>query len=533
MVSVMIPFFTPRIQRSLPAFKRALLLGLMATSLMLGACGEYKKVNDAVKSNEQIADNSFEQLSPARGVAQPLTVDKRPWFGSEAVPILNGQALPANFERSNSVVLTFARPVTLPEMARMIQSVTGIRATAEAENNSNGVSKDVATFMPSDGELVSGGRVVWQGRLSDLLNQAADVYGADWTYDGNVIRFSSQITRTFMLHALASAVKTSGTIKSGASDTGGSTPELDIEAKDTLEIWKEIEASIKTILNSTGEAAFSPSTGTITVRSTPDIVRRIETYLNQQNAMRLRRVSVGVKVLSIVTKNDYTLGLDIEGAIRNATGNSAFKITPTSDGGSQIGILRNMAGTGVNANSIVTELSGLQGIERVSIVHSGAVVTLSDMPAPLQVGRQTAYAKRTSSTTTGTSGNSISIEPGTINSGLMMSILPRIVDNNKILMRLSVSISDLSLPIKSFGPTGNQIQLPEIDTTGFLQNAVVTSGETLVMAGFEKNINSGNDTGTPGFILGGTRKTSRAREITVLLLTSEIMPEEPVTVIGQ
>jgi len=76
--------------------------------------------------------------------------------------------------------------------------------------------------------------------------------------------------------------------------------------------------------------------------------------------------------------------------------------------------------------------------------------------------------------------------------------------------------------------------LPEVETTGFLQNAVMTSGETLVLAGFEKQQDSASDTGSPGsFLFGGTRSTVRSRELTILLLTTEILPEEPITVIGQ
>jgi hypothetical protein len=61
----------------------------------------------------------------------------------------------------------------------------------------------------------------------------------------------------------------------------------------------------------------------------------------------------------------------------------------------------------------------------------------------------------------------------------------------------------------------------------------MTSGETLVLAGFEKNLNSSSEDGTPGtWLLGGSNETNRSREMTVLMLTSEILPEEPITVIG-
>jgi len=131
----------------------------------------------------------------------------------------------------------------------------------------------------------------------------------------------------------------------------------------------------------------------------------------------------------------------------------------------------------------------------------------------------------------------VSLEPGTVNTGLMMTVLPRIVEGNKILMRLSIAITDAQQPFATFtsgsGDSAASIQLPEVETTGFLQNAVVTSGETLVMAGFEKKQSSTIDDGTPYVpILGGGKATNRSREISVMLITSEILPEDPITVIG-
>lgn len=526
--------------------------GLLGTSLVfvfiatfgLGGCSEYKIANEKVQATEAEADRALQELSPKAPLAQPLTIDKRPYYGSAAIPITNGSPLPAQFEQPNSLVLTFARPVTMPELMRMVQAVTGLRASASAstQSASSGGQQTVATFLPSDGEQVAGGRVVWQGRLSDLLNQAADVYGADWRFDGTSLQFAQAITRTFMLHALASELSFRGTVKSGTSgDSNSNLPEVDVTSTSSMKVWEEIKEAVGTIMGDAGEAAFSPSTGTITVTGAPDIVRRVEAYLNQQNSMRLRRVAVAIKILSITASNDLDLAADMTGIIKRAFDQASLRTVGEATAGIAIGVLKKPTGatdvTDIDADRLVTELRADNRIERASVVHSGALVTLSDQPAPLQVGRQISYLKRTSSTS-GDTGGSVSLEPGTINTGLMMTILPRIVEQNRILMRLSVAITDAQQPFATFGAgegtTSVQIQLPEVETTGFLQNAVMTSGETLVLAGFEKQQNASTDDGTPGtFLLGGSRSTVRSREITVMLLTSEILPEEPITVIGQ
>lgn len=509
----------------------------------LASCSEIKATQENFQTTQSQADRALAEISPTQPLAQALTINPAPYFGSDAVPITNGSPLPPQFEKQNAIVMTFARPVTMEELMRMVQAVTGVRAQATGTTlgSSSNSGTEVKTFTPTDGEQVAGGRVVWSGRLSDLLNQASDYFNADWTFDGTSIQMAQQVTRTFMLHALASEMSYTGTVKSGESgDSSSNLPEVDVTSSASLKVWDEIKDAVGTIMGDAGKASFSPSTGTITVSGAPDIVRRVETYLNQQNSLRLRRVAIAIKIISVTASNDLDLSADVTGIIRRAFDQATVRSIGGATSGLTLGIIKRPESadiaTSISADRLLAELKADSRIERAAVVHSGALVTLSDQPAPLQVGRQISYLKRTSSTS-GDSGGSVSLEPGTVNTGLMMTVLPRIVEGNKILMRLSIAITDAQQPFATFtsgsGDSAASIQLPEVETTGFLQNAVVTSGETLVMAGFEKNQSSTIDGGTPYVpILGGGKATNRSREISVMLITSEILPEDPITVIG-
>jgi len=512
----------------------------LSASLLAG-CSDVKEAKGNVDAAVSQTNNALAQAMPATHIMQPLEVDNSPYYGATARPIANGDALPSQFEQAGAVVLTFARPVTMEEFARMVQSVTGLRANVSASHGAGASAASSATdsgttFMPSDGEQVSGGRVVWQGRLSDLLNQASDVFKADWSFDGDQISFSQELTRTFMLHALAGDISLTGSVASGSSSTGN-LPQVNISSTSGLKIWDDIKAAVDTIMGDGGTAAYSQSTGTITVTATPDVVRRVESYLNQQNAMRLRRIAIGVKVLKITLNKSSAYDTDITGIVKKAFGEAGLQLAQTTvdDVAGLAFTVKKDRASGTEStfpsDQLVASIRLTKGVSDVSVVHSGTLMTLSDQPAPLQVGNQVSYLARTSTTSGDTS--SVSLEPGTFDTGLMMTVLPRIVESDKILMRVSLSISDLN-DMKTFGPTDNQIQLPDIATTGFLQNAVLTSGETLVLAGFEKERNDHTDNGAPGVlkVLQSARDSSVERDAIVLLLTSQILPEEPMTVIG-
>lgn len=506
---------------------------LFLAMFLLVGCEQSHLIDDNVREAEKEAKSAIDTISPDTAKRTPLQIDNRPWFGTEVIPMKSGKSLPRELTQANSLTLTFAGPVSAADAARMVESVTKIpvRISNNIYETTLGAIAE-REFLPTGGQEVSGGRIVWSGSLQNLLNQISNFYSSEWDYKNGVIEFTSEKTKTFMLNALANEIELTDNTSSASGGTDSNVPEIEVDGTTTLEIWKEISETVENIIGQQGNVTFSPSTGAITVTARQDVLRRVENYLRYQNQMRLRRVAVSVKVLSIETSDTETYTVDVAGAIKAALGrNLTVAGSQTSNNGLSLSILRNP--TGANASGDITAtLEASEGIQRVNIVHSGSLVTLSDQPAPLQVSRQIAYLERVSSS--GGDTASVSLEPGTIDVGLFMTVLPRIVEDDRILMRLSIAITDADRNFRTFGTDDIQIELPEIDTTGFLQNAVVGNGETMVLAGFEKTTNSLSDNTNPfGYLLGGSKSTTRGRELLVLLINSRILPEQPLTIIGE
>lgn len=513
-------------------------------SLGMSGCMNAAEVNHQVNKDQSIADRALKTIEPKPYRHNPLTVDERPWYGSKAVPIDNGKPLPPMLLQTDGIVMTFERPMTFSEVARMIQAASGIRVMVGQSANAASPALEQQVFVPADGVEVTGGRVVWQGALPDLLNQVTDYFDAEWIYDGAAIKLTQEVTKTFMLHALADVIDFNGTIEN-ASDESGVLPQVEIDSEATLEIWKEIQDTVDTMVGTKGRATYSPTTGAITVSGPPSVVQRAEHFLREQNRARLRRVAVAVKVLNVETTNENTLGFNLTGVLERAIDGKPFQFSAVGDG-LTAGILRAVpfidpvtgqptegAATQPDNDTVTSVLTASEDINRVSLSNSGAVVTLSDIPAPLQVGRTVAYIKRVSSSSTGDGGGNVSLEPGEVNLGLTMNVLPRVIQRDRVLLRLAIGITDAQTPFDTRGAGDLVLELPEVETTGFLQNAVLAQGETLVLAGFEKNTNSLRDQGVPGGLFtGGTRTMQKNREVSVLLITAEVLPEEPLTVIG-
>lgn len=503
----------------------------------LQGCTPQREIEEKYETLSNEADDALREISPSNKMRSSLIVEDRPWFGHQAVRMRNGDPLPPRLNEKNSIVLTFERALTLEELARQLQVSTGLRVVVP--NNTAGMVAGVATtteekrFLPIDGVEVAGGRVLWQGGLQDLLNQVADQFDVEWTYVNDIIRLSDRITRTFMLHALAGDITTSGKVESGSTQEAGNLPTQEVDTQVTLQIWGDIKAAIDSIVGTSGVATYSSSTGTITVSGKPSTVRDVEEYLRNQNKMRLRRVAVTVRVLSIQTTETNNLNFDLEGVLeRGFDGSRPISFSNTATSGLSAAILRNFPTDqqvgGANADAIQGVISALASVGKVSIVHTGTVVTMSDQPAPLQVARQISYIARVSSATTGDS-SSASLEPGTVEEGLTMNVLPRVIEKDRVLLRVGIGVTQVR-DIQSVTSGDLTIQLPDLDTTGFLQNMVLSGGETLIMSGFERDSAAVDDQGT-GFasnmFLGGVRERERSRNVTVLLITTDILPEDP------
>jgi uncharacterized lipoprotein len=73
---------------------------LIASALALSACAEQEKTKTQFEEQQGKAEKAMEQLKPSAPIAQPLMIDKRPYYGSAAVPLSNGSARLRNLNRT-------------------------------------------------------------------------------------------------------------------------------------------------------------------------------------------------------------------------------------------------------------------------------------------------------------------------------------------------------------------------------------------------------------------------------------------------
>ena len=174
------------------------------------------------------------------------------------------------------------------------------------------------------------------------------------------------------------------------------------------------------------------------------------------------------------------------------------------------------------------------------MVTSGTVTTMNNKPAPIQVVKTQNYISQITKTNSGDSDTyDVSVDTEEIETGFTMSVLPRILDHGRILMFFNLTLSDLlSLDTITVSGGGEEekgdsesIQNPVIETRGFTQEVAMKSGETLILAGYERVEDSidKKGVGTPeNMLLGGSQSAEKSRTILVIMLTPVVL-ESPLS----
>ena len=455
-----------------------------------------------------------------RSLSESRTVSVIPgqYLGAQVVP-RNIRLLPSVFSES----ITLRSSGTLAELASKAGSIMGLRVRVE---------QDRAVLPGETGTDDPSISIKYAGAFQGLLDLLASRSGADWEYESSEIVFSFFRTRTFTLTTAPGAVRYEAGInnrsaenKSGAiagegvgsTVTGESSVLSTSQASQTkyqADAWADAENGVKALLSPAGRVVVNHAAGTLTVTDTASVLRRVSEYIETCNTKLARQIALTVKVYSLEVEDKAEAGLNLQAAFSDGhLGISSVLDSPYTT----------LLGAGsVTATVLDSKLLGtsamlraLQSIGRTTLLTSGTGVTTSGQPLPLQVMDTDTYLASISTETTNDS-QVTSMVPGRESTGFAMTILPHILDQRRVILECSISLSSLER-LDEFESGTARIQLPKVSTRSFSQRVNMLMGQTLVLAGFEKARRSQSQ-GLGLLSLGSSSQTTK----TLLVLTLEV-----------
>lgn len=532
---------------------KTILLG-SALAMAVSACGGMPNAGKG-SSGPNPADMALSRMSEQPSLRAGGAQFSNDIFVGAARERNNAALLPSSVQAAGAVHLQSRDPMTLAQIAQRLSSITGIphilalgptgqlmgaSANTDAKtvselkaSDSTGVppvvaarggAKTAAAQTPatptsfassSDGKSAADMikmRPNLNGSLSEVLDQIASTFDVSWTYADGRILFRDYETRKYQITALPG--QTDSSVKIGAND-------ITYGSKMSSDIWSDISDSIKGIVGPGATVSISQSTGMVTVTSKVSDQNRVAEYIRQLNGVVGQQVRFDVNVFTVTLNDDSDAGLDIQAALNRddvTAGYSGNSLMTGDVGGSvNVGVIKST----VSVNAMIRALR-TQGV--VSVKTRTGATTSNNRTVPIDVLQSKGYVKSINVTTNDQGDEIAEPQTDTVDTGFQMQLFPRVMNNKDIMIQFSVRLSELN-DMATFGTGNSAVQLPEVSTTSFEQQAVVQNGQSLVLAGFERERDEDSKSaGIGGLIgLGGSKSKKHSRVATVLMITPHIL----------
>ncbi|MCI4624745.1 MAG: pilus (MSHA type) biogenesis protein MshL [Candidatus Magnetoovum sp. WYHC-5] len=244
-------------------------------------------------------------------------------------------------------------------------------------------------------------------------------------------------------------------------------------------------------------------TGTVIVTASKEKLERVEAFLHKLKTTMQRQVMIEARIVEVTLSDSLQYGINWDDVINVVVGrvnkigvqlNNFANVVDTSD--------PHFALT-LDGKDFSAIMRALQSQGNVKTLSNPKLNLLNGQNAVLTVGRKEDYIKNVQTTTTtasGTSQVSLTVNPSSILSGIMLGIVPHIDEDKNVSLTITPIISDLvDIQQKTFGEGSSKfdIGLPTIDLRELSTTVKVKHNNIVVLGGLIQTKESLKDNQVP------------------------------------
>ncbi|MBU3824825.1 MAG: pilus (MSHA type) biogenesis protein MshL, partial [Candidatus Oceanisphaera merdipullorum] len=339
---------------------------------------------------------------------------------------------------------------------------------------------------------------------------------------------------------------------SSSSTRIGSGDSTRISTESTNDFWVDLESALSRLIGSKDDRVVvtNPQAGLVSVRATPDELAIVEDFLSQAERQLKRQVILEARIVEVELNDGYEQGIDWQ---RLSRGSYPSPGTPSNAAASQdylnpISSLTNLGGSFLAFTdnlytftdgdfSAVLRLLSTQG--EVNTLSNPRVTTSNNQKAVIKVGTDEYFVTNfTLETTTSNNGPPIQspdLELSPFFSGISLDVTPQISDDNKVLLHIHPTVSEVTDNNKVLNlGTGQPIILPLARSTVRESDTIVEarSGEMIIIGGLMQEKQIKVESGVPLLsqipILGNlfkTRSLANKKSELVIMLRPVVVTE--------
>ncbi|MDH3393388.1 MAG: type II and III secretion system protein, partial [Desulfobulbaceae bacterium] len=244
-------------------------------------------------------------------------------------------------------------------------------------------------------------------------------------------------------------------VAAATPDTGASATPAQAGAKPAT------PATTRNVKDGTGYYSIDKPIGLITVTAPRPLLEKIENYINNLKEELYKQVAIEAKILEVKLDDTSTKGIDWSGMLSGKE--IDFQLF-----GPQ-GIIYSTANTdgrGVSqvslTNPFTMVLDFLDTVGDTKILANPRLSVMNGQPALISIGDSVAYVDSIETNISDSGIPAYTVNTDTVMSGLGMSVVATILDDDQIILSLTPVTSDLQEPIDYLNIGGGAVGLPKV-----------------------------------------------------------------------
>ena len=480
---------------------------LLAAFVFLSGCA-VKNGGAPTPQQVEARQDQLGELSRSKTV----NIVERPYLGATPIVRETGEEIPVL-----STQVTLKQTGTLREIAASLSALVPLSAQVAEADGDDPQPKPSLSEHPVDDldqpPLVNMGsgrlQVSYTGSLRGLLDTIASLSGYGWDYDAktNRVTFSATQVRTFTIlsapglvsydsqisnksreRTSGSSISASGVNSTVTSGNMGSQTSQTLKNKLEYDVWREAENGIKALLSKHGTVSVNQGAGTVTVRDSYSRLQDIAAYINALNARLSRQVAITIRIWALEVSDTSEGGLNLQALFEN---NNVSVVA---------GSLTDLGSASSASVSIVHgKLKGSSGTVRAmkewgkaTQLTSGGGLMMNNQPLSVHATTSRSYPAGMSLSTSDYNQTS-EITPGEVVVGAVVTIIPHILDNRRVILQCNSTLSSLD-GMKEIVTDDINLEFPIVSNRSFSQRSRMKMGQTLVLAGFEQSRQAAQNT---------------------------------------
>ncbi len=538
-------------------FNKSLIVVAMSVMTIAG-CTTVPVDNAAeqVQKDNHVASQKLRQA--AIMTAKPVTseVIDDYFVSSKPFELTSQDLLPDSF--SEKVIYSKPNPVSMQEVITSLGSELGVktlftsdaidyltalsdRVQATAKKASSADNINTFEIVDKAGEGLVGSKIKftlnYEGSAREFLDHISAKTNIFWKWENEILTFYRTETKTFIVDylggqsAFAANVNSSldggGESESGANGSSNSSHDTALTYAPE-DVWSSAEKAVTSLLSEKGKVATSHESGTITVTDTPRNVEKVASYISKLNDIISQQIAIKTEIFEIQLDESSNKGIDLN-AIYSGSKDFSFNLASTFANQLAPNVQMGVIDPTSNFTGSQAMIEALNSVANVSYVTTSIVNTTNGMPAPLQMLDTTGYLKNVSRERDENGDReTTNIDQGYAKSGFSLAFLPRVTSKGDVNVMFAGDLTQLT-DMKERQFDGTTIEFPENSNKSFFQRFIVKSGQSILVAGFERMENServdslGNkDT----WMAGGKKSGGQKRVMTLIMLTPYVMDRD-------